>query len=268
MPDDGSVTRTVRLLLDSFPEPPARDTSVSHALLRRVAEGSEPETVRLHRPGAIVAFGPKDRLSPGYIAAIDAARERGFDAIERLAGGRAAVFHKETVAFSWVTPDPEARLHITRRFTLLAEMMRAAFAALGVDAQVGEVPGEYCPGQYSVNAGGKTKLMGVGQRLIAGAAHVGGVVVVGGSDRVRDVLIPVYQALQLDWDPATAGSLQDEVPTITWEGTVEAITDALGQRFVLEEGSVSTETLALAAELEPWHVPGPLRTPAVRAFGA
>src|SRR5205823_11429889 len=126
----------------------------------------------------------------------------------------------------------------------------------------------YCPGEYSVNARGKTKVMGVGQSLIAGAALVGGVVVVGGSVRVREVLIPVYRALQLDWDPATAGSLQDEVPTITWEATVGAITDAFGQRFVLEEGSVSTETLALAAELEPRHVPGPLRAPAVRAFGA
>ena len=37
--------------------------------------------------------------------------------------------------------------------------------------------------------------MGVGQRLVRGAAHVGGVVVVDQGDRIRDVLLPVYDAL-------------------------------------------------------------------------
>ena len=91
----------------------------------------------------------------------------------------------------------------------------AALARLGVDARVGEVPGEYCPGAFSVNARGRTKLAGVGQRLISGAAHLGGVVVVRDSAGVRDVLIPVYEALGLEWDPETTGSVEDEVPGVT-----------------------------------------------------
>ena len=69
----------------------------------------------------------------------------------------------------------------------------AALCDLGVDARVGEVEGEYCPGEYSVNARGALKLMGVGQRIVRGAAHVGGVLVVGRSDRTRRVLEPVYR---------------------------------------------------------------------------
>jgi octanoyl-[GcvH]:protein N-octanoyltransferase len=248
-----SERRTVRLVRDGFPDPETLDTAISHALLRRVSEGSEPETIRLHRPGAIVAFGPVDRHTPGFAPAVAAARSRGFGCILRLAGGRAAVFHEQTIAFSWVVPDPSPRTGIRRRFEELAGIVAAAFGDLGVDARVGEVPGEYCPGEFSVNARGRTKLMGVGQRLVLRAAHVGGVVVVAGSDRVRDVLVPVYEALGLDWDPSTVGSLQDEVPAISWDASAEALAARFAERFDLADGGVSEETLALARTLESRH---------------
>jgi lipoate-protein ligase A len=134
--------------------------------------------------------------------------------------------------------------------------MAEAFRSLGVDARVGEVPGEYCPGEHSVNARGKAKLMGVGQRVVADAAHVGGVVVVTGAERIREVLIPVYEALQLDWDPATVGSLEDEAPGTTWEEAEAAILEAFASRYELEEGDLTEETLALARELAPRHAVG------------
>jgi octanoyl-[GcvH]:protein N-octanoyltransferase len=230
------------------------DTAISRALLNRVAEGAEPESLRIHRPGAIVAFGPKDRLEPGYRDAIGAAAGMGFGSVQRLAGGRAAVFHEDTIAFSWAIPDPTPREGIRPRFEELAAIMAEAFRSLGVDARVGEVPGEYCPGEHSVNARGKTKLMGVGQRVVSGAAHVGGVVVVRDGGRVRDVLIPVYDALGLTWDPATAGSLADEAPGVTWEDAERAIAGAFSERFELYEAPLSDETLALAEELAPSFV--------------
>src|SRR5436190_18498771 len=191
-----SERRPIRLIRTAMGDEPT-DTAVSHALLRRVSDGSEPETLRLYRPQRVVAFGPKDRLAPGYAAAVEAARSHGFGALDRLAGGRAAVFHEETIAFAWCIPELAPRLTITERFEALASIMVAAFRSLGVDARVGEVLGEYCPGEFSVNARGRTKLMGVGQRVVAHAAHVGGVVVVGRSDLVRDVLVPVYAHLGL-----------------------------------------------------------------------
>jgi len=243
----------VRLSRESFPEPPALDTAVSHAILRGVSDGSRPQTLRIHRPGPIVAFGPLDRLAPGWERAVAAAGDQGFGAVMRLAGGRAAVFHEETVAFSWAIPDPQPRLHIRQRFDELAAIVVAALRDLGVDARVGEVPGEYCPGQHSVNARGKTKLMGVGQRILLGAAHVGGVIVVGGTDRVADVLIPVYEALGLEWDPTTTGSVEDEVPGISWEDMADAVLARFGQRLELEEEALPPEILTRARELAPLH---------------
>jgi lipoate-protein ligase A len=245
--------RDITLIRASFPEPATLDTAVSHALLRRVSEGVQPETLRLHRPGPIVAFGPKDRLSPGYRSAIEAARAHGFGSVQRLAGGRAAVFHEQTIAFSWAIPANSPRLLIEERFQELAEIVAGAFRALGVDARIGEVPGEYCPGAHSVSARGKTKLMGVGQRVILRAAHVGGVVVVGDSERIRDVLLPVNAALGLEWDPSTVGSIQDEVPGTTWEETERAIVERFAERFHLTEGSVGDDVAAFARSLERSH---------------
>lgn len=249
----GGSTPTVRLVRQSFPDPPALDTAISHAILRGVSEGSQPQTLRIHRPGPVLAFGPLDRLSPGYAKAIEAARSHGLGSILRLAGGRAAVFHEQTIAFSWAIPDDQPRLHIERRFRDVSAIIAAALEDLGVDARVGEVPGEYCPGEFSVNARGKTKLVGIGQRILLRAAHVGGVVVVAESQRVRDVLVPVYQALGLEWDPSTAGSVDDEVPGITWEETERVILRRFGESLDLVERSLPPEIVSRARELQAAH---------------
>ncbi len=245
--------RRIQVVRAGFPEPEEMDTAVSHAVLRLAANRDVPETLRLYRPASVVAFGPRDRVAPGFEAAVAAARTLGFGAVERLAGGRAAVFHPQTLAFSWAIPDAAPRQGIRPRFEEIAAIMAEGIRALGVDARVGEVPGEYCPGEHSVNARGRTKLVGVGQRVLAGAAHVGGVVVVGGTEEIREVLVPVYEALGLDWDPATASSLEDEVPGITMEQAEASILGAFDARFELVEAEVPESVPALARELAPRH---------------
>jgi lipoate-protein ligase A len=248
--------RRIQVLRAGFPEPEEMDTAVSHAVLRLVAQGELPETLRLHHPAAVVAFGPRDRVAPGFDRAVVAARAHGFGAIERLAGGRAAVFHPGTLAFSWAVPDPSPRQGIRPRFDEVAAILAEAIRSLGVDARVGEVPGEYCPGEHSINARGRTKVVGVGQRVLAGAAHVGGVVVVTGSNRIRDVLLPVYEALDLEWDPATVGSVNDEVPGTTMEQVERAILEAFAARFDLVDADVPEAVTELARELAPRHAVG------------
>lgn len=194
---------------ESFPDHPALDVAVSHAVLDAVAAREIGPVFRLHPAHPVLAFGMADRIQSGYPAAVRVAAAHGFAPVERLAGGRAAVFHEKTLAFSWAIPEDDPRTGITERFEMVSGMMQEAFRSLKIDARVGEIAGEYCPGQYSVNVGGVVKVMGVGQRLIKGAAHIGGVIVVDDGHRVRDVLIPVYRALGIDWDPRTAGALAD-----------------------------------------------------------
>lgn len=189
----------------------------------------------------------------GYLEAVDAARASGFEAVERLAGGRASAFHDRTLHLGLAVRDGDPRAGVTRRFEEAAGLIARAFVGLGVDARVGEVPGEYCAGEHSVNARGRTKLVGLAQRVIKDGAYVGGVVVVAGADRLRDVLVPVYEALELEWRPETTGSLADERPGSTWEDARAAIEAEYAERYGLEPVELDGETLALAERLAPEH---------------
>jgi octanoyl-[GcvH]:protein N-octanoyltransferase len=240
----------LRLIRHSFPDRPELSTAISQTILRRVAAGELPPTVRIHRPGNEVAFGRQDVASPGYQAAAEAALAGGFAAVERLAGGRAAVFHQGTFAIARAYADPQPPKRTYARFEEMAELIAAALRGLGADARVGEIPGEYCPGAYSVNARGKTKLAGIGQRMIRGGAHMGGVVVASGGREIAQVLGPVYRALELDWDPATSGSVSEEVGREVDPGEVEeAVIAELAKRYELVDAELDEETLRAAAQL-------------------
>jgi lipoate-protein ligase A len=268
--DPGYVrpVRTLHLLRDAVPGRPALDAALSRALLEQVATGAAPETFRLYRPDDVLAFSGIDAASPGFRDACVAARAQGFAPVLRLAGGRAAVFTPETLAFAWAVRAPELRAGIAERFEELASLIARALARLGIDARVGEVPGEYCPGAHSVNARGRRKLVGVGQRVIRGAAHVGGVIVVGGSERLRAVLVPVYGALGLRFDPDTAGSISDEVSRgVGSREVAEALLAELRAWRMVEDPppSLWETALAQAATHEArFRIPGPGEDPAAR----
>jgi octanoyl-[GcvH]:protein N-octanoyltransferase len=255
--------RRLNVICDAFPDDPALDVAVSRALLERVAAREVPDSLRLGRPSAWVAFGKRDALAAGYAEAVRSAREAGFGAALRLAGGRAAVFHEGTVAIAHAIADEDPRSRVHDRFRWVADAVASALRDLGVDARAGEVQGEYCPGGYSVNAGGQTKLAGVGQRLIRGAAHLGGVVVAEGAERVRDALVPVYAELGLDWDPQTAGSVADEAPGVGFGEVAAALRAEYERRYELVETKLDEETLALARRLAPQHRP-PVERPTGR----
>jgi octanoyl-[GcvH]:protein N-octanoyltransferase len=243
----------VRLISDSEVVDPVWDSAVSRALMVRVAGGELPETLRVSRPGRAVVFGKRDVVSEGYPIAVEAARRGGFEAVERLAGGRAAVFHEGTLHFGHAVWDVDPRLRVTRRFKEAAGRVARALGQLGVDARVGQISGEYCPGAHSVNAGGATKLMGLGQRVIKDGSYTGGVVVVEGADRTREVLLPVYEALGLDWLPETTGAVAEERPDVAWEDVRAAIEAEYAASYELEPAELDDETLALAERLVPEH---------------
>ncbi len=249
------MSRTISIIRNAYPEQPGLDTAVSRALLMRASAGEVGETFRLHVPGRIVAFGKQDVVSPGFAEAVAASSACEYLPIVRLAGGRAAVFNEHTLAFSWTIPTAHPPADIHHRFRQLADLMVATFGDFGLDARVGEVPGEYCPGEYSVNLGGEIKVMGVGQRLTRHAAHVGGVVVVRDSAVLRAILEPVYAALGLPWRPETAGALTDQAPGVHTGDVITAVLHHLGRLADLTDGTIDASTLELARSLAPDHLP-------------
>lgn len=227
------ASTSLRLHHDRYPNQPLLDTAISHALLRRVAAGTVAESLRLYIPGKALLFSSLDARRPGYAEALDLAEGAGFPPVIRLAGGQAAAFLEESIAFAWAMPDSDARLHIRPRFERLANWIAKSLQRLGLDARVGALPGEYCPGEFSVNIAGRVKVMGIGQRVIRGAAHVGGVLTVGQTELLQETLAPIYQALDLPFTRATAGGLADFDPTLRCESVMEALIESL-----LESGYV------------------------------
>ncbi len=237
-------------LITAHHDDAARDTALSTALLQRVGSGEVEATLRLWTPGRIVAFGSQDRAQPGYPAAVDAATGLGFDAVERLAGGKAAVFHEGTIAFTWTTPDPDPKSGIGERFRAISTIVIDALSRLDVTGAVGEVPGEYCPGRFSVQVGG-LKVMGVGQRLVKYAAHVGGVLVVHSPELVNLPLLPVYQALGYEWRPGATGAIERPLDDV-----MGALTGAFATAgHSLRPSPFEPATAALADDLADRHLP-------------
>lgn len=262
---------TVPLHTEGFPERPAYAEALTHALLERVDAGELGEAVRLCVPGRLVSFGKLDAFAAGFPAAVAAAEAAGFAAVHRLGGGRAAVFHEGTVLFSHVVRDEDPRRHTHSRYAWLAGAVQEALGELGVEAVVGRLAREYCPGDFSLHAGG-VKLAGIAQRIVRRAACTQGVLVVQGGERVRAVLDPVYAALRLEWEPATAGSLADLRPGVGMPDALAALRAALERRLPLEEAELDAPTLERARRLEPRHDasaphpdgPDPLETAKVR----
>jgi len=221
----------MRLVRASFPDDPALDVAVGQALLEHAAAGAPGPVLRVYRPGATVAFGRLDTLRPGFSRAVAAAREHGFTPVLRQPGGHAAAYDEGALCLDHVRPEAEAIPTLQRRFEVAADLFAGALRAVGVDARIGEVAGEYCPGAWTVSAGGRVKLVGTAQRVVRGASLLGAVVLVRGGARVRAVLEDVNAALGLEWDPATAGAAEDDVPGLSVATVERAVLDAYAARF-------------------------------------
>jgi octanoyl-[GcvH]:protein N-octanoyltransferase len=239
----------VRALLvrESSPRPPALEVAVSHALVERVSAGELGPVLRIYRPAPTLAFGRLDRLRPGFGAAVAAAREHGFEPVVRAPGGHAVAYHDGCLVVDEIVPERDPITGMQERFAHSGRRLAAALRAVGVDARVGRIPGEFCPGDFTVSAGG-IKLVGTAQRVVRHGSLLAASVAVRGGDALRAVLTDVYAALALDWDPATAGAL-DGVG-------LDAVEDAIvaAYEWSLAPGVLDPETLALAARLEPQHV--------------
>ncbi len=249
------MTDTLLLLGGSWPDEPGLDTALSKLILERVSSGDLPATMRLYVPGREVAFGKRDTVTPQYDAAVAAAAEAGFTAVERLAGGRAAVFTEHTIAFSLAMPADDPRASVYDRFEFISGLIVDAFRRLGVSSGIGEIPGEYCPGEYSVHHDRRLKLMGVGQRLARHAAHIGGVIAVDRTDLLLQALIPVYRALEIEWRPATTGCLNDVQQGVGNDDVIAALKAELGEHFSVTRDRIDRELVDAARELVPQYVP-------------
>jgi octanoyl-[GcvH]:protein N-octanoyltransferase len=241
------------VIRESSPRRPALEVAVSHTLVERVDAGALGAVVRLYRPAPTLAFGRLDALRPGYVAAAAAARAAGFEPVLRAPGGHAVAYHEGCLGIDEVIPEADPIAGMQDRFARSGELLAEALRTLGVDARVGRVAGEFCPGDFTVNAGGRVKVVGTAQRVVRHASLLAASVAVTGGAALRDALSVVYEPLELDWDRRTAGAIEDDLPGVTVDAVERAVLEAYGRRFELVEGALDAGTLALAERLEDRH---------------
>ena len=215
-------TGPVRLACGSGLSAPQQDMDLSRTALTDLGRGAD-GLLRMHRPRPTAAFSRRDSLAPGFSDASSAASDHGFAPVIRPSGGRLAAYHREALVLDLVAPHPAPHAAHRERFAVAASALADGLRTLGVDARPGPVPGEYCPGEFSVNARGATKLIGTAQRLTRHGYLFSAVVLVRDPEPVRAVLAATYPLLGLDWDPATVGSVADEVPGITVAEVAEVL---------------------------------------------
>jgi lipoate-protein ligase A len=147
--------------------------------------------------------------------------------------------------------------HLTRdadhhgTFERNAEQHASVIRSLGgIDARVGEVEGEYCPGEFSVNVGGRVKVVGSAQRITGTGALFSTVVQVVVGDHVREVIADVSDALGYELRPSTIAGLADVVPQLTSQQVAAALADDYRQRLDAVDAELDPCVLAHAAAAE------------------
>lgn len=219
------------LVRDSHPADAGAEMAFSATLLRELAAGQRQACARLYRPGATLAFGRRDALSPGFKQAREAALGHGYTPVVRLGGGHAAAYDAGSVVVEVLSAQARVGVGIEARFAWLADALIEGLADVGVTAVAGELPGEYCPGRWSLHAEGSgVKLAGIAQRSVRGAALTTAFVAVEGGARLRAVLVEVYNALGLAWSPPTAGALEDVRPGVSAADVEAALAEVLSRR--------------------------------------
>jgi lipoate-protein ligase A len=182
------------------------DRAVTRALAEDVRETGE-AVVRVWAPHRQLAFGRRDARAEGYERAKRAAEERGFPPYERSVGGRAVAYTGTTLAFVRVEPVADLRRGTDERYDRIVAELQGALTDLGVETHEGEPADSFCPGAHSLSVEGVGKVVGVAQRVAKGAAQVAGILVVRDHAEIAGVLEPVYEALDVPFDPTTVGSV-------------------------------------------------------------
>lgn len=237
---------------------PVAELVVPAILLRSAALGTE--IVQVYRPsGPVVAFSQRDVRAVGFAAAVEVARAHGFAAVVRSPGGRMVAYDEGAVIVDHVTrPSGQGPLELLPDLLAVsARQQTEALSRLGVTgARVGEVDGEYCPGEFSVNIDGTVKVIGSAQRVTRPGVLVSSVVQVRVSERVRSALVAVSSALGYPLEESTIGGLTDFAPDLATDDVAAALADDYRTRVGLIDAPLPAWVAGLAGRASLEAEPG------------
>jgi octanoyl-[GcvH]:protein N-octanoyltransferase len=225
---------------------------LQQAVLEEVAAGEREPTALMWTSSRYVGATRQETRLPGFAAAVEAASEVGFPVLVRNSGGGAVAANWGSLSFSLTFPVEDLRHGLYERYAGGLELIASALRHVGVEAERGEVDGEFCPGAYSVRSGGPTgvKHAGLAQRVTRRAARLEALILVSQTDEIRAVLERFYGHLGLPFRPESVGDLPADVPRV-----VQVLAGEVRGRYTAMDGRLGEKIMQRARALRgEWRV--------------
>jgi octanoyl-[GcvH]:protein N-octanoyltransferase len=249
------------LVAESTLENPEDGFGLQQTVLEEVAAGERTPTALVWTSSRYVGVTRPEMRLPGFEEAIRVAEDLGFPVLTRNSGGGAVAANEGSISFSLTFPVEDLRHGLYERYLEGVDLVAAALRRVGVEAEGGEVEGEFCPGAYSVRSGGPwgVKHAGLAQRVTRRAARLEALILVSGTGELVPVLERFYGSLGLPFRRESVGDLPVSVPRV-----IAALVAEVRNRYGGEDKPVGKETLERARSLRgEWRV-----SPAVSETGS
>lgn len=219
---------------------------LQQALLEDVAAGERDATALVWSSSRYVGATHLETRLTGFGAAIEESGKLGFPVLVRNSGGGAVAANEGSISFSLTFPVADMRRGLYERYSEGADLIIAALKRVGIEAEAGEVEGEFCPGEYSVRSGGPggIKVAGLAQRVTRRAARLEALILVSETAALVPVLTKFYGALDLRFRPQSVGDLPTSVPQV-----VQALSAETQARYEAYEAPLEEKLLGRARTL-------------------
>ena len=246
------ASERVEILVSGPFDDPEDGFGLQQAVLEEVAAQERGPTALVWTSWRYVGATRQETRLPGFAAATEAAAELGFPVLVRNSGGGAVAANRGSLSFSLTFPVEDLRHGLYERYSEGLDLIASALRRIGVEAEGGEVEGEFCPGAYSVRSGGPwgVKHAGLAQRVTRRSARLEALVLVSETNEVRAVLERVYGLLGLPFRPESIGDLPADVSQV-----IQALSEEVRGRYEAERGRIGKRTMDRARSLrDEWRV--------------
>jgi octanoyl-[GcvH]:protein N-octanoyltransferase len=242
----------VEILIVGHLESPEDGFGLQQAALEKVASGVRGPTALVWTSSRYVAVTRPEMRQPRFEEAIRAAEDLGFPVLVRNSGGGAVAANEGSISFSLTFPVEDLRQGLHGRYAEGVDLVAAALRRVGVDAEGGDVEGEFCPGAHSVRSGGPrgVKHAGLAQRVTRRAARLEALILVSGTEELIPILERLYTLLGRPFRQESVGDLPAGVPRV-----IEALGAEVRDRYGGEDKPVGKDMLEKARSLRgEWRV--------------
>ena len=233
-------------------EDPEIGFGLQQAVLEEVAAGDRGPAALMWSSAPYVGATRRETRLPGFGAAVMSSEDESFPVLVRNSGGGTVAANEGSISFSLTYPVGDMGQDLYERYGEGVDLVASALRRVGVEAEGGEVEGEFCPGAYSVRSGGWSgvKHAGLAQRVRARAARLEALILVSDTQSLVRVLKRFHEALGLPFRAGSIGDIEATVPQV-----VEALTGEVRARHGATEGRIETSTWERArAQRGEWRV--------------